>query len=50
MAVRVKNGELFRALRIFREYENKLQAELGLPPDQEMKKYFENLIARYDHT
>lgn len=38
-----KSGELFKALRNYREYEKKLFTELGLPPDNELKRYFESL-------
>jgi DNA-binding SARP family transcriptional activator len=45
MRARAGNGELCRALRVYREYERHLQDALDLPPDLEMKRLFENLTA-----
>ena len=45
MRARAGNGELCRALRVYREYERRLRDALDLPPDLEMKRLFENLTA-----
>jgi DNA-binding SARP family transcriptional activator len=44
MEARVKSGDLYRALRIYREYEQRVQKELDLPPDAELRQYFESLV------
>jgi hypothetical protein len=48
MLARAKNGELCRALRLYRQYEARLREELDLPPDTEMQRHFEELITVHD--
>jgi DNA-binding SARP family transcriptional activator len=43
MLARARGGELFRALRTYREYERRLADELGLPPDRDLARFFERL-------
>ncbi len=43
MEARAKNGELFKALKVYKNYEKRLHDELGLPPDEDMKQYFDRL-------
>ena len=44
MLARAHNGELCRALRVYREYERSLRQDLDLAPDPELKRSFENLL------
>ena len=43
MKARVENGELYKALRLYRDYEKWIQLELDLPPGEELQAYFESL-------
>jgi len=50
MLALVKQGRLFRALRVYREYAQRLQDELGLPPDTALRDYFMDLLAGHPLT
>ena len=41
----VDAGELFGAMRVYRNYETRIQAELGLPPDENLRRLFDRLMA-----
>jgi DNA-binding SARP family transcriptional activator len=45
MLARAGNGELCRALRLYREYERRLRKELNLAPDPEMQRAFDSLLS-----
>jgi DNA-binding SARP family transcriptional activator len=44
MTILVKNGQLVDALRLYREFEKQIHRELDLPPDEELRAYFDNLV------
>jgi ATP/maltotriose-dependent transcriptional regulator MalT/DNA-binding SARP family transcriptional activator len=45
MLTRAQNGELCRALRVYREYERSLKKDLHLSPDPDIQRSFENLLS-----
>jgi len=47
MSAYAKSGEVFRALRLYRTYEKRLEQDLGLPPDREMQNAFVALSSGY---
>jgi len=47
MSAYAKNGEVFRALRLYRSYEKRLEQDLGLPPDRDMQNAFVALSSGY---
>ena len=45
MTARVKNGELYRAFQTYRAYEQRLQQDFAVSPDQSLTAYFDELVA-----
>jgi hypothetical protein len=42
------NGRLLEAWRCYRSYETRMKDELDLPPDDDVKAYFEKLVRPAD--
>jgi DNA-binding SARP family transcriptional activator len=45
MRAHAEGDELFRALQVYRKYEQRLQADLGVAPDDSLKARFETLMS-----
>jgi DNA-binding SARP family transcriptional activator len=45
MQAHAEGDELFRALQVYRKYEQRLQADLGVAPDDSLKARFETLMS-----
>jgi two-component SAPR family response regulator len=44
LQVSVMRGEILKAMRVYRDYESRLKHELGLPPDESVREYFEEVV------
>jgi len=42
--IHVRDGNLFKAIQTYKEYEEKLANELGIEPDANLTKYIQGII------
>jgi DNA-binding SARP family transcriptional activator len=44
LQIHVMRGETLKAMRVYRGYEQRLQSELDLPPDEGIRRYFDEIV------
>lgn len=44
LQIHTAQGEILKAMRVYRDYEKRLKNELGLPPDENIRDYFNEIV------